>query len=72
MKSSILYFIAILLVIVGNVAVGYAYILAQSVFIVSNVVCLIADFKTKANTGCIIKDVCFLGLAIGLIIIYVI
>lgn len=73
MKKEILYeifgYASILLVILGQVVVGWAYVIGQCCFVVGNIVSTIRCFRIDLPTADKVKNVCFLAISIGLAIL---
>lgn len=55
--------------IIGQVTVGYWYLLAQGVYLAANGLGVIRDVALKLPRANLIKDICFTAITIGLIII---
>ena len=65
-------YIGLVLLVFGQIAVGYAYIPAQIAFLIANLSSVIRDFKMQLPTANKVRDLVFSGITIGLIIIYII
>lgn len=62
-------YITLLLCVVGQITVGWYFILAQSLYLLANVVGVIRDIALKLPRANLVKDVVFAGITIALIII---
>lgn len=62
-------YVTLLLCVFGQIAVGYWYMVAQSAYLVANVASVVRDFKLGLPPANKVKDICFTGITIGLIII---
>lgn len=60
------------LCIIANIAVGYLYIFAQSLYLISNSICVARDFKLQRPIADKVRDISFLAITIALIIIRII
>lgn len=61
-------YVCLALTIIGQVLTASNVLLAQSVWLVSNVLFVARDFALKRPTADKVKDVAMLGLTIGLVI----
>ena len=57
------------LCIFAQIAVGYVYLLAQSAYLLSNILGIIRDFALDLPRANKVRDIVFLGITIGLIVI---
>ncbi|MCI6366955.1 MAG: hypothetical protein MR911_10745 [Spirochaetia bacterium] len=64
-------YLTLALLVFGNIAVGYWYLIAESAFLIANAVSVVRDFALKLSTANIVKDIAFTGITIGLIVIYI-
>ena len=55
--------------VVGQVNVGYWYLLAQAVYLAANGLGIIRDIALKLPKSNLVRDICFTAITIGLIII---
>lgn len=62
-------YITLLLCVVGQITVGWYFILAQSLYLLANVVGVVRDIALKLPRANLVKDVVFAGITIALIII---
>ena len=65
-------YISLALCIFGQVTVGYAYLLAQSVYLCANGLSLARSITIKLPKANIVKDFCFTAITLGLIVIYLV
>lgn len=65
-------YICLALCVVGQITVGYAYLLAQIVYLVANVASVIRDYALDLPRANKVKDICFSGITVALIIIFLI
>lgn len=62
-------YISLMLCVIGNIAVGYFYLSAQTAYLIANTINLTRDFALNYTTADKVKDTAFLGITISLIII---
>lgn len=62
-------YISLVLCIVGNVAVGYLYLFAQTAYLIANGINLTRDFALNYSMADKVRDSAFLAITIGLIIV---
>ena len=62
-------YISLMLCIIGNVAVGYLYLFAQTAYLIANAINLIRDVALNYSTADKVRDSAFLAITIGLIIV---
>lgn len=67
--DNILY-VSIALCMAAQVVIGPSYILGQTLFLLANTINLVRTFLLKRPLSDKVKDVCFWGLTVGLIIHY--
>lgn len=65
-------YICLALCVVGQITVGYAYLLAQIVYLVANVASVVRDYALNLPRANKVKDICFSGITVALIIIFLI
>lgn len=65
-------YICLALCVVGQITVGYAYLLAQIAYLVANIASVIRDYALNLPRANKVKDICFSGITIALIIIFLI
>ena len=65
-------YVSLLLCVFGQIAVGYAYMVAQGGYLVANVASVVRDFKLGLPPANKVKDICFTAITIGLMVIYAI
>lgn len=65
-------YICLALCVVGQITVGYAYLLAQIVYLVANIASVIRDYALDLPRANKVKDICFSGITVALIIIFLI
>ena len=63
-------YLVMALLLVGQITVGWLFMLGQGAYLVGNVLNVIRDFKLKRPAADKVKNVCFTAITIGLIIIY--
>lgn len=71
-KWELLGYVGLVLCVVGQITVGYWYLVAQCVYLVANVTSIIRDFALSLPNANKVKDVVFTGITIGLIVIYLV
>ena len=62
-------YITLVLCVFGQVAVGKMYLIAQGAYLIANLASVIRDFALKLPPANIVRDICFTGITIALIII---
>lgn len=62
-------YISLGLCVLGNVAVGYWYIFAQTAYLIANTINFTRDCVLGYSTADKVRDMSFLGITIGLILI---
>lgn len=62
-------YLSLALCVVGNIVVGYLYLIAQGIFCVSNIIAVVRDFAMKREAADKVRDISFLAISVGLIII---
>ena len=62
-------YITLALCVFGQVAVGKMYLIAQGAYLIANLASVIRDFALKLPPANIVRDICFTGITIALIII---
>ena len=62
-------YITLALCVFGQIAVGQMYLIAQTAYLIANVASVIRDFALKLPPANIVRDICFTGISIALIII---
>ena len=62
-------YLTLALIIIGQIAAGYIYLLAQFIYLVGNILSLIRGFVIKLPTADNIKNIFFTAVTIGLILI---
>lgn len=62
-------YITLALCVFGQIAVGRMYLIAQTAYLIANAVSVIGDFALKLPPASIVRDICFTGISIALIII---
>lgn len=60
------------LCIVGQITVGYIYLVAEIMYLVGNILSVIRNFALHLPLSNKVRDIVFTGITIGLIIIYVV
>lgn len=65
-------YIALVLCVVGQITVGYWYLLAQGVYLIANVSSVIRNYALGLPNANKVKDIVFTGITVGLIIIYLV
>ena len=58
------------LCILGQITVGYFYLLAQIFYLVANICCVVRDFAIKLPKANIVRDITFTAITLALIIIW--
>lgn len=65
-------YICLALCVVGQITVGYTYLLAQIAYLVANIASVIRDYALNLPRANKVKDICFSGITVALIIIFLI
>ena len=65
-------YVCLALCVVGQITVGYAYLLAQIAYLVANIASVIRDYALNLPRANKVKDICFSGITVALIIIFLI
>ena len=65
-------YITLALCVFGQIAVGYVYLIAQFMYFVANILGVTRDFALKLPNANKVKDICFTGITIGLIVIRIV
>lgn len=65
-------YICLALCVVGQITVGYAYLLAQGVYLVANIASVVRDYALNLPRANKVKDICFSGITVALIILFLI
>ena len=68
-KWETLGYIALLLCVIGQITVGYWFLLAQCAYLVANITSVIRDFALSLPNANKVKDIVFTGITIALIIV---
>lgn len=63
-------YVTLALCVIGQITVGYMYLLAQTLYLLANVFGVIRDLALKLPKANLIKDIVFTGITIALLIIY--
>lgn len=71
-KWETLGYVGLLLCVVGQITVGYWYLLAQSIYLVANISSVIRSFALALPNANKVKDIVFTGITIALIIVYLV
>ena len=58
------------LCIIGQVTVGYAYLIAQAVYLIANMAGVVRDIALRLPRANTVRDIVFTGITIALIIMY--
>lgn len=58
------------LCIIGQVTVGYAYLIAQVVYLIANMAGAVRDITLRLPRANTVRDIVFTGITIALIIMY--
>ena len=61
-------YISLTLCLIGQIVIGGNYLLGQGIYLIANSINIIRTFALRRPTSDKVKDVCFLGVTIGLII----
>ena len=62
-------YVSLALAVIGQIIVGYTYLIAQGIFLGSNVASVVRDYAIDLPMANKIKDMVFTGITIGLIIV---
>ena len=62
-------YVGLALLVFGQIAVGYFYLIAQVAFLIANLSSVVRDFKLHLPTANKVRDIVFTGITIALIVI---
>lgn len=65
-------FVVMALLLLGQITVGWIFMLGQGAYLAGNIINVIRDFKLHRANADKVKDVCFTVITIGLIILYLV
>ena len=65
----ILGYATLILCVIGQITVGWLYIVAQCAYLLANMISVIRDIALKLPTSNLVKDIVFTGITIALIIV---
>lgn len=71
-KWEMLGYVGLILCVVGQITVGYWYLVAQVVYLIANITSVVRDFALGLPNANKVKDVVFTGITVGLIIVYLV
>lgn len=71
-KWEMLGYVGLILCVVGQITVGYWYLVAQVVYLIANITGVVRDFALGLPNANKVKDVVFTGITVGLIIVYLV
>lgn len=71
-KWEMLGYVGLILCVVGQITVGYWYLVAQVVYLIANITSVVRDFALGLPNANKVKDVVFTGITIGLIVVYLV
>ena len=63
-------YLVMALLLIGQITVGWLFMLGQGAYLVGNVLNVVRDFKLSRPAADKVKNVCFTAITIGLIVIY--
>lgn len=63
-------YLVMALLLIGQITVGWLFMIGQGAYLVGNVLNVIRDFKLGRPAADKVKNVCFTAITIGLIAIY--
>ena len=63
-------YLVMALLLIGQITVGWLFMLGQGAYLVGNVPNVVRDFKLGRPAADKVKNVCFTAITIGLIVIY--
>ena len=64
-------YLVMALLLVGQVTVGWLFMVGQGAYLVGNVLNVVRDFKLGRPASDKVKNVCFTAITCGLIVVYV-
>lgn len=64
-------YLCLALCVVGQITVGYIYLPAQIMYLVSNALAVYRNYALNLPRANKVKDICFTAITIGLILIYI-
>lgn len=65
----ILGYITLVLCVIGQITVGWLYIVAQVAYLIANIISVIRDIVLRLPTANLVKDIVFTGITVALIIV---
>ena len=65
-------YVVLIVLLIGQVTVGWTFYIGQGMYLIGNALNVVRDFKLDRPRADKIKNICFLAITIGLIIIRII
>ena len=65
-------YLSLVMCVVGQVTVGYLYLVAEGIYLVANILASTRAIVLKLPVADIVKNIAFTGITIGLIVIYLV
>ena len=59
------------LLLIGQVTVGWIFMIGQGAYLVGNILNVVRDFKLGRPKADKVKNICFTAITLGLIILYI-
>ena len=59
------------LLLIGQVTVGWLFMIGQSAYLIGNMLNVVRDFKLDRPRADKVKNICFTAITVGLIILYI-
>ena len=63
-------YVVMALLLIGQVTVGWLFLIGQSAYLIGNVLNVVRDFKLERPRADKVKNICFTAITCGLIILY--
>lgn len=64
-------YLVMALLLVGQVTVGWLFMVGQGAYLVGNTINVVRDFKLGRPASDKVKNICFTAITLGLIIVYI-
>ena len=65
-------YMSLAMCVIGQVTVGYLYLVAEGIYLVANIIASTRAIVLKLPVADIVKNITFTGITIGLIVIYLV
>lgn len=64
-------YVIMALLLVGQITVGWLFMVGQGAYLLGNIINVIRDFKLGRPRADKVKNICFTAITVGLIILYI-